>query len=191
MNKSIPARSKIEKSSNGLHIKIPARKSALIIILMAVWLVAWFSGGAWIISDVINSPSVLMTVILLLWIGGGLLVAKQLLWEFIGEQEIIVSRDYLTLEIKMLNRCKRERFEWLKVKNLRLTPQQEAPEASHEEGSDELMEPDDLFENGLLEFEYGNRILRFARNIDEPEAEVLLEELEIFKSVRSDHFSHH
>ncbi len=159
----------IEESEEQLTIRIPPNRSALLFI-MIIWLILWVCGGLWILFSVLQNFNVVMIIVAIFWIVGIVLVVKRILWELFGLQKITVTKDFLLLERSILNKIHSKKFDINLINGLQL---EQSEDELIQSIDDEDVEPDDLFDDGMLQFLYQKSIVHFASEINESDAKLI------------------
>ncbi|MGJ1239477.1 hypothetical protein ACLCDV_10450 [Sphingobacterium sp. Lzh-3] len=195
MEKPYDGIASIEQTSNGYHITIPAKKHVSVMLFLALWVAAWFVGLNWAGSSLLefflnnrNSGfgfNCLFTMIwLIFWITGGLFVIKTLLWFLIGKEVIVIDREQISIARKNDILFRNKIFDLREVKNFHV--EEEPFEFVFWTRGNDLK----LFKNrGTIRFEYGFKTIRFAADMDQAEANHILEKLKFSGYLNSFNFN--
>ena len=177
IEKPSAGRAKIQNNFNGLQIEIPVKKNWFVIIFATVWMGGWVMGEVFALSTLLSSDSPTgVDLFLLVWVTGwtigGAFVLYMIAWILMGKEKIELHNGILSLERSVHGIGRKKKYDIQSIKSLALNPQ---PEYSGWGGRRNR----NTFglTGGTLKFDYGMKTVKFAGNIDEAEAKVLLEKL--------------
>ncbi len=188
IEKRFAGRAKINQNFNSMNIEIRARKYWLAIIFGIVWMGGWLWSETFAISLVfnLNTPLLIKPFILLwliIWTLGGMLIGHWILWQLIGREVINIKEGIFTLEQSIKGIGPKEMYEINSIKNIDL---------NRVEDSDfwENNTPESMFghSGGKIKFDYGTETITFAKEINEAEAKMILEELRNNSNLRERNF---
>ncbi len=168
-----------------LQIIIPGKKHPLAIfmsIFFCVFLIGgWSTALVTVIKHILEAISkgdtTNLTFILTWLIGwtiGGIFFLIIILWIWVRKETITLSQNILRIERKVLGIGKSRRYSLPDVKNCRLNTSAGSRNVGWGFGSWSGGFDFWGFSSAALAFDYGMRIIRFAYEIDEPEANYLL-----------------
>ncbi len=185
----------IDQTPNGYQITIPAKKHIPVIMFLSLWLVAWFVGlnfvGSSFLVDFYDKGnnglgfgSLFTLIWLVFWIAGGLFVIKRLMWCLIGKEIILIDREQISISRK------NDVFFRTKIYDLREAKNFHAEEEPFEFAFWGRRNDLSLFKNrGSIRFEYGFKTIRFANDMDQAEANHILERLKSSGYLNSTNFN--
>ncbi len=165
----------IKKDIGLLEIKIPARKRIFIMLFLSVWLVGWLFGefsalvGIFSIDEMVIFTSIFMLVWITGWTIGGCVAIIIWFWMLIGYELITIEKGCFSISKKIgLINLKKE----YEIKNIKYMC---VSENTSEYINRELFN----FRNkiGKIKFDYGMKTIKFANDIDEAEAKMIVCEL--------------
>lgn len=173
----------IEQTPNGYQTTIPAKKHVPVMMFLSLWLVAWAVGfmfvGSAYLNDFFNNGTKglgfdrLFTIV---WLAGwtivGLFIIKTLLWYLIGKEIILLDREQISIARKNDIFFRDKAFDLREVKHFHV--EEEPLEFIFLSRRNDLS----LFKNrGTIRFEYGFKTIKFANDMDQAEANYILETL--------------
>ncbi len=176
MRPAAPAtRVTIEGGPEGLEIVIPAKRNLLVIVLLGVWLVAWFMGTTTALAEAVTGgigriPPILVFW-LLLWTAGGIAALYIWLWALAGKERILIGTSTLRMKRDILGFGRTRVYELRRIGKLQVVPQSAG---SH--NRDIAFRFSGLV-GGAIEFEYELRAIRFGFSLDEAEARTVVERM--------------
>ncbi|WP_312334487.1 hypothetical protein [Sphingobacterium sp.] len=185
----------IDQTPNGYQITIPAKKHIPVIMFLSFWLVAWFVGvnfvGSPFLGDFYDNgnggsgfDNLFSIVWLVLWIPGGLFVMKTLMWYLIGKEIILIDREQVSITRKNDIFFRTRIYDLKEAKNFHV--EEEPFEFAFWGRRNDLS----LFKNrGSIRFEYGFKTIRFANDMDQAEANHILERLKSSGYLNSTNFN--
>ncbi len=168
-------RSKETEDFKSLKIEIPAKKSWFAIIFISFWMGGWAIGEILAIRKIFYPYLSLKADAFLLfwlaaWTAAGLHALYALLWNLIGKEIITIKRGIIKIEKSVLGIGRKKSFEIKFIKNLDINP---TPTVgifalnSNLSGS----------KIGKIKFNYGMKTIKFANEIDETEAKMIIEKM--------------
>lgn len=165
----------------GYSIIVPAKKHLPLIIIFSLWLVGW------VISIISFGPSledfydttrglsfegIFIIVWLVLWIAGGLFLMKTLMWYLIGKEIITIGREQISIARKNDIFFRQKIYDLQEAKRFHV--EEEHFEFTFWDRRNDL----GVFRNrGTIRFEYGFKTVKFANDMDQAEANHILETL--------------
>lgn len=166
-------RAEINELSQGIEISIPARKNWAIIGFSAFWFLGWC------ISEVVVSFLVITSIIkgspnwfVIFWLGfwsfGGVNVFQGLMWSLIGKELITIRLGRLTLDRAGLLFSKSKVYDLKEVRNIRV-------QLLDNNQSARRLGTLKIGENGIIRFDYGLMTVGFGGDLDEAEANYIIE----------------
>lgn len=179
----------ISQDFNSLNIEIPSKKNWFIIIFMMVWMVGWVMGETFAVVEIFHSDTPLFANAFLLfwlvgWTVGGAFVLYTISWQLIGRETINIQRGILNVGKSVIGIGRKKRYDIQSIKNLDINP-------IHDLGiwGDNFKRNMFAMKGGKIKFDYGMKIIKFANDIDEAEARMIIEKLKINPYLREDNFA--
>lgn len=171
MEKLNNGRAKIETKGTRTNIKIPVKRSFLMIIFLSVWLLIWFSFMSSFSStfaiytdEGINSFSLTWIT---LWFLGGLVVLILLLWNLLGTESILINSECIEVNRSLFGIGRRKKYDIKHINNFRFN-----------------QIPDYLFSmknslafwlgEGKVKFDYGMKSPSFGFGLEDAEANYIV-----------------
>lgn len=175
-------RAQIEEQGLELKVIIPSKKNILIILFLCAWLGGWFMGEMFAIRELIsgkalNGTRMFLVFWLCAWTIAGVFVILGILWNIAGKEIITLSHDRLKIERKAFDIGVNREYIISEIKNLRSLEIVNSPFYSSR-NSWEFWG----FGGGTIAFDYGMKTIRFARSIDQAEADYIIKK---FKDKRN------
>ena len=165
-------KAKIEKTSNGLNITIPSKKSWFILLFMTAcmggWLFYLIDVVGILFSEIdLGNVDLFLILWLIAWIAGGLTIACLLLWGYFGQEKFIIGKDKVSFEKTVFGIGKKNRLDVSGIKNFR----------TELVNGDLLIfrsTPWGLGTSGKIKFDYGLKTYSFGLGIDDAEANYIV-----------------
>ena len=165
---------------DGTDITIPTQKNWLIIIFLGFWLLMWsvgiiaivFSGATEGAND--TMPGAVILIMLCFWAAVMIIPIRIFLWNVIGKEIIHIEQGVITLDKKGLLFYKTKSYDLNEARNFR------AQEDTSIMMTPFGIRPSGFFKmnsSGTIRFDYGLQTVRFANNMDEVEANFILQKL--------------
>ncbi len=160
-----------------LKFEIPANKNLFSIAFMLLWLGGWTVGEFFAYTSLIDGDTPLAVKAFLLvwligWTAGGGFVVYSILWQLFGKETFILERGKVTLEKSIFGLGKEHYYDLHKMKDISLSHPNKEGLALKINQTNKMG-----FKKGLLKFEYNNKVVKFACDITNKEAQALLEKL--------------
>lgn len=174
IEKPSDGRAIIEQGFNTLTITIPSKKNWFIIIFMCVWLCGWAVGEVSAIQMFTGDAmefevTAFMTVWLIGWTIGGAFVVLTILWQLFGREVIHVEWGVLKIEKSIFGQGLKKQYDIPTIKNLMFSPKRRRNNYGEEENSNTFG-----INEGRIKFDYGYKTIKFANDIDEAEARMII-----------------
>jgi hypothetical protein len=150
-------------------VVIPARRHWPVLLLLAVWLTGWFFGETSALQRLLHPHERdgrgFMAFWLVGWTIGGALAASAFVWMLLGREVIVMDGRVLSLRSELLGLPlgRERRYALSDVKDLRCSPLAQLPRSRRSVG--------------LIAFDYGAKTIRFAADVDEAEAKMIVSRL--------------
>ena len=165
-----PPRFTIARDGQGERIVIPARRHALLLAILGLWLVVWIAAGVWGVAQILRFEGIPLIAPLIVWLIGLLLIAPFLAWLLTGRELIRVAGGDLELGRSVLGWTRWRRYRGRDVAHLAAAPGLTWPG---------LLQPELPFlarrRWGALKFAYGARTVHAAFGLDEAEGRMIVE----------------
>jgi len=175
-----------------LRVILPPRRSAFILILLAIWLAFWFVGAKSALHEITAptpSPARAFLVIWLsAWVIGGCFAAFTFLWMLLGREIIEVRADQIVLRKELLGISRSRGYDITQVKDLRVGPV--VPPLLDGSTFQRLFDAKRRWQysvsqaaevwglaGGPIVFDYGPRTIRCGAALDEAEGKMVIERL--------------
>jgi hypothetical protein len=167
-------------TSDGVAIRIPAKRNVFIMIFIGFWLCGWCAGAVGAFTQILRGtgagagphtppPGVAILVVwLCFWMLGGVVILFAWLWQFKGCELVTVSPTTLGIRRQIFSFGLTRTYDVSEIRELRVAPLAYSP-FDFRTGMAFWG-----FGGGLLAFDYGFRTFRFAAGIDEAEARAIL-----------------
>lgn len=163
----------IEETADGLKITIPVKRNYTIAILLAIITFAWLKSLLTIFYSAMDTTGSELTPFIILFFFGvtAYYMVKSLVWLIAGNEIIVLEKGRMTISYKGLLFSDPKAYLIDEIKQLKTDTIVTFP--TH---FDELIQrANPFFHAGVISFTYGMQTIRFAGNIDAPEAEYLLQ----------------
>ena len=180
MESPYAGRAIIDDNFNGINITIPTQKNWLIIIFLGFWLLMWSIGIIAIVfspaSEGANDkmPGGVILIMVCFWMAVMIIPFRIFLWNVVGKEVIHIEQGVITLDKKGLLFYKVKSYDLNEAHNFRA---QEDPSMMMTPFG---IRPSGFFKmnsSGTIRFDYGLQTVRFANNMDEVEANFILQKL--------------
>jgi hypothetical protein len=186
------ARYRVQESFNGISVSIPSRRNWLLVLFLCAWLGAWTMGEASAISEIFHIKIELFgdtfksrahpgsQAFLLFWLVGwtigGVLAFASLVWQLLGREIIGVEAGELVYRVEVLGIRRTRAFATDQIARLRAV---DMDSSTGSRRSNWAPAPA-LFGQGVgsIAFDYGARAYRIGASLDEPEARLLIQQLQ-------------
>lgn len=189
IEKPTNGRARINQDINSLNISIPSKKNWFIIIFMTAWMGGWVMGEAFAIRTIFNSDTPIIANAFLLfwlvgWTVGGAFVIYTISWQLVGREIINVERGLLRIEKSVKGIGRKKVYDINSIQNIDINPTQDFGIWG---GNYNL----NLFgmKGGKIKFDYGMKTIKFANDIDEAEARMIIEKLKGNTNLKEDNFA--
>ncbi|WP_067141275.1 hypothetical protein [Oceanivirga salmonicida] len=188
MEAEFAGRAIIREFDDILEIKIPSKKSIFAIIFLCVWLIGWFLGETFALStiffnsDIDSFDKIFVSVWVIAWTFGGLFAFGILNWFLFGYELIIVENGNLKISKKIWFINLKKEYEIREIKDISVVRNFSSPAAYYN-----IHTITSQF--GRIKFDYGMKTIKFAINIDEAEAKMILEKLKRNHNFREFNFN--
>ncbi|MGE8380045.1 MAG: hypothetical protein ACN6PN_16885 [Sphingobacterium sp.] len=169
------------EAPTGYSIIVPAKKHLPIIIIFILWLVGWILsivsfgptlGDFYDNTGGLSFEGIFIIVWLIFWIAGGLFVMKTLMWYLIGKEIITIDREQITIARQNDILFRQKIYDLQEAKRFNI--EEEHFEFNFWGRRNDLA----VFRNrGTIRFEYGFKTIKFANDMDQAEANHILETL--------------
>jgi hypothetical protein len=165
----------INREGSSLEITIPTNKNWFNIIFLGAWLGGWYVGEMSAIGHVVDDNIALLDSWFLIfwligWTIGGIAVILILLWIVGGKETVNVDDGEITIGKEIFGLGNYKTYKISTIKYLALARRLDRDRWG--QSMDRY-----LLKNGLIEFDYGLRTIRFASGVDVAEARHLIEVL--------------
>ncbi|MNH11271.1 hypothetical protein D3C87_481610 [compost metagenome] len=170
------------ETPTGYSIIVPAKKHLPLILILSLWLVGWIVsiisfgptlGDFYGTNGGLSFEGIFIIVWLLFWIAGGLFVMKTLMWYLIGKEIITIDREQITIARQNDILFRQKIYDLQDAKRFHV--EEEHFEFSFWNRRNDL----GVFRNrGTIRFEYGFKTIKFANDMDQAEANHILETLQ-------------
>jgi len=169
------------ETPTGYSIIVPTKKHLPLIIILSLWLVGWILsiisfgptlGDFYDANGGLSFEGIFIIVWLLFWIAGGLFVMKTLMWCLIGKEVITIDREQISIARKNDILFRQRIYDLQEAKIFHV--EEEHFEFNFWSRRNDL----GVFRNrGTIRFEYGFQTIKFANDMDQAEANHILESL--------------
>lgn len=165
-------RSQIENVVSGLKITIPTKKNYFTIFFLAFWLAGWMFGEMSALSQVFNpesgAPKLFMIVWLSGWTIGGAFAIYSWLWNINGKEIVNISSNELQYIRQVIGFKRSKEYDLSLISKLRSQGQNNSVF-----GKRNSMDFWGI-SGGSVAFDYGKSTHRFGAQLDEAEAEYIV-----------------
>ncbi len=170
-------RAKIINLYNSLIIEIPSKKNWLVIIFMILWMGGWAMGETFAIktifsSNVTQSVNFFILFWLIGWTIGGVFALLIILWQLIGKEIVRIEEGILTVERSIMGIGRKKKYKIEFIKNMDIVPMS-GFRIEEENNRRNILGA----QRGQIKFDYGMKTVKFASNIEEAEAKMIIEKL--------------
>ena len=184
----VNGRAVIRQEYNSMVVEIPAKRHWAHILFMMVWLGGWAVGEYFAVNTLLSSDGPLFANAFILfwlvgWTFGGGVAFYTVLWQLIGREIISVESGLLTIKRSVFGLGSTRKFETGSIKNMHVIPDQEIsiPGIYNKKLSGR--------QGGKIRFDYGMKTIRFGMDIEEPEANMIIDRLRQNGYLRSENFN--
>ncbi|MEO6979596.1 MAG: hypothetical protein ABI113_14495 [Mucilaginibacter sp.] len=171
-------RATIIENFDGIEIVVPAKRNTFVMVFFAIWLCGWAFGEFSTLMPFIsggNSSHDFFTIVWLCgWTLGGFIAFRVLFWTIAGKEIIKVGQGSLTIDKRGALFYKAKTYDLKECKNFRAWQEYAARSPFGNTRSDNAF---NLGGNGTIKFDYGMQTIKFADNVDEAEANFILQKL--------------
>ena len=175
-------RSTVEDGPEVLEITIPSRINVIKFLFLLVWLGVWAKGEMWAISEILFKTDIEGSVFLLFWVTGwtvgGCFAIYVIAWMIGGKEKVLLNGDSLSVRRGIFGIGRGKEFTLVHVSNLRVSP---VLDSRATPASDALSWFLALWGagGGMIAFDCGGKTYRFGIGLDEVEASVIIEHLNV------------
>ena len=167
-----PGKATIEQADDRLSITIPSETHPFVTLFIVVCLAGW-AVGEWQAVDAIRGGaggSLFLNVWLIGWTFGGLMAVGLFAWLVGGREQIVVRPNAISIADRAFGLGPAVSYDAARISNLRLLPNDDT-----ERG--EGWWAGVFGGGGRIAFDYDSETIRFASNIEESEAQAIIEQL--------------
>lgn len=171
-------KSKIFHEKDLLKIEIPNTKNWFLTLFTFCWMVGWFIGAffavimfAYVISAKLTIGIIFLASWLIVWAIGGVVVLKHLVWGLFGKEVIIVDGNYIHISTRGLLFNKPKKYLISEIKNWRIFDDRN----TFDKWNIKNFGFQDIDKFGTIKFDYHLKTINFAKNVDESEANYLVD----------------
>ena len=179
-------RLKINQDFYSLSIEIPSKKNWIALIFMIAWLIGWGVGEVFAVREIFNPDTEFIAKAFLFiwvigWTVGGAVVLYFILWQLIGYEIIQVERGFLTLKRFVFGIGQAKKYDIKSIKNMAISfaPSARKNNKRNIRGVG----------GGKIRFDYKTKSIKFAKNIKEIEAKMIIEKLKDNTHFNKDNFA--
>ncbi|HTI30731.1 MAG TPA: hypothetical protein VL405_01265 [Sphingomonas sp.] len=162
----------VEHTAGGELIRIPARKQFFAMLFLPVCIALWTAGGIAAIHSLLTGFQLFIAFWLCGWAIGWLAVASALLWMFAGSETISVVGGDLEIAHHALGFSRRWIYQGTRISSLRIANQPVWPFQNRWPIPFVRTAP-----NGSIKFNYGPRTMYIAADLDDGEAQMIVDKL--------------
>lgn len=144
---------------------------------MTAWMGGWVMGEISVIGTILNSDtSIFANAFLLFWLVGwtvgGVVALYKISWQLVGREIINVERGLLRIEKSVKGIGRKKVYDIKSIQNIDINPTQDLGDWGGNYNRN-------LFgmKGGKIKFDYGMKTIKFANDIDEAEARMIIEKL--------------
>ncbi len=183
----VSGRAVIKQEYDSISVEIPAKKNWFLIVFMTFWLGGWAMGEYSAIKAILSMEAPLFAnAFLLFWlmgwtIGGGF-AFYSVLWQLIGREIIRIESGFLTIGKSAAGIGKKKEYEINLIKNIDIMP------GPHVRGV-QFKGKIPGFTGSRIKFDYEKKTIYFARDIDEAEAQMIINRFRQSPYLRSENFA--
>lgn len=177
MEQPYAGRAIVNNNVDTLEVIIPSKKNWFVICFTCIWLCAWALGELFGLSMLLglfsNPPFGLFMIVWLSgWTLGGSLALRGVIWGIAGKEIIAMGNGVLTIKKKNDIFSRAKTYNLNDVKSIRVLDA--TPEYSFwNRGTNAF----GLTKGGNIRFDYGMQTIKFAIELDEAEANYLVEQM--------------
>jgi hypothetical protein len=189
IEKPTNGRATINQDFNSLSISIPSKKNWFIIIFMTAWMGGWVMGETFAIGAIFNSDTPIFANAFLLfwlvgWTVGGAFVLYTISWQLVGREIINLERGLLKIEKSVKGIGRKKVYDINSIQNIDINPTQDLGMWGGNYNRN-------LFgmKGGKIKFDYGMKTIKFANDIDEAEARMVIEKLKENTNLKKENFA--
>ena len=169
-NQLSQGRAIVTPEGSSLKIVIPIRKLWFVIVFLAGWLFLWGTQSVPSIIQDIQDNEAEDLHFLVVWALGGLWATSVLLRLLLEREIILIDRGQLSIKKSVLGIGRYKKYKIKSIEGLRFNPD---IETFWKWTKNYRSNPE-----GLIKFDYGEDSVDFARDVDEPEARMIIELIE-------------
>jgi len=173
----------IQDNFTSLVITIPAKKNMFMILFFCVWIVGWFFGETTVSGNIFSGNTGGAGAFEILWLCGwtlgGAFALNILIWNLFGKEIITFSQGTLTIQRKGTIFFRAKTYDLNEARNFRAEQVPQYDNYYRNRSLSNAFNPN----NGTIKFDYGMQTIRFADNMDEAEANYILEKLRAKKLI--------
>lgn len=189
IEKPSAGRSIISQNFQCLTIEIPAKKNWFAIVFISIWMLGWLAGEVFVFVAVFTSDQPLLANAFLLfwligWTVGGVMAFLMLAWQLGGKEIISLENNLLKIEKSIEGIGRKKFYDIHTIKNLSIQPTQDLGFWGK---SYSINMPN--IKNGKIKFDYGMKTIKFADEIDEAEARMIMNKLKERAELISENFA--
>jgi hypothetical protein len=168
-----------EDTFQGIQITIPAKRNLFIMLFFSVWLCGWVDGelsglGSLVgVGNGMGDANFFLLFWLVGWSLGGFVVINILIWYLIGKEIITIGNGEISIEKKGLLFFKKKIYDLNQVKKFRV--QEDFNLKSSFIGRRNVVTA--YANTGAIRFDYGMKTIKFGMEIEEVEANFMLQRL--------------
>ncbi|MCB1494025.1 MAG: hypothetical protein KDJ77_19845 [Rhodobiaceae bacterium] len=154
-----------------LEIVINADKNWFIILFFCFWLVGWAFGWITVAASLVSGldSSLFLVAWLFMWTLGGLFAGSVIIWSLFGRQHVIADRKTLSLAWSAIVPIRTLNYDVKQIRNVRADVQKFSYFFRTS-----IPNPFST-RYGSVAFDYGTRTVRFGINLDDAEAEAIVD----------------
>ncbi|UTW61526.1 hypothetical protein KFE98_16130 [bacterium SCSIO 12741] len=181
-------RAEIIENTNSLQITIPSRKNWFLIPFLGFWSMGWLMGEITVIGALFSSTTPFVAkAFMLVWLGawtvGGMFALYGLSWMLTGREVIRLENGILTIEKRVTGYSRSRGYELGSVANMAINPSADLGVFNYYNKWNSFG-----LKGGKIKFSYGMQTVKFANDIDEAEARMILDKLKANSLLSPSHF---
>jgi hypothetical protein len=177
-------RAHIENLGSEMHITIPTKKRAFILLFMPFWLAGWTAGMIMVPTHMdkatTSGQQLFMVVWLVLWAVGGIMALAMFLWTLAGREIISATGQYLTVEKSLFGLKTRQQYDRSRIEKCRVIL---GADTGSIVGNRTFSWG---FTGGTIAFDYGLKTVNFGIFLEEAEARYVIDELKRHGYIRGE-----
>jgi hypothetical protein len=178
-----------EDTFQGIEITIPAKRNLFIMLFLSFWLCGWAVGELFalgsVMGDEMGGAGIFILFWLILWSLGGIMVISTLRWYLIGKEVITLGNGEISIEKKGNMFSKKKTYDLHQAKNFRVQ-EDINPNADFKGRGNHITA---YANTGAIRFDYGMKTIKFGMEIDEAEANFMLQRLKNAGILTANHFA--